>query len=186
MTVLSILNSSGTGFTKGASYFLLVAARSTLKSSMPPWIAHLAAAGWLRVLDGGNCFNVYGVARALRCYTPQVTEALERIAVARAFTCYQMATLLAETPTSVTPTLVLDLLVTFGDENVKRGERTRLLDECISHLRRLSQAAPVAVSVSLRPDLDNAMLQRLEEAAGQSWRLEAEAAPVVQPRLFSY
>ena len=50
--------------------------------------------GRLLVLDGGNSFNVYPVARGLRQRTPQVTAALQCISVARAFTCFEMASLL--------------------------------------------------------------------------------------------
>src|SRR4030065_337535 len=56
--------------------------------------ARLAQRAPLRVLDGGNCFNAYIVALALRQQTTDVTAALERIRVSRAFTCYQMVTLL--------------------------------------------------------------------------------------------
>src|SRR5512143_1050211 len=72
--------------------------------------ARLAQQAPLRVLDGGNCFNAYVVAVALRQQTQDVEAALERIRVSRAFTCYQMVTLLDETPSAETPmaTLVLD------------------------------------------------------------------------------
>jgi hypothetical protein len=113
--------------------------------------ARLASQIALRVLDGGNRFNVYVVAQAIRRRTAEVPRALERIRVARAFTCYQMVTLLAGTPELDQPTLVLDLLATFYDENVRLGEAQRLLEECLLHLRRLSGGAPVVVSA--RPPL---------------------------------
>ena len=96
--------------------------------------ARLSAAGDLRVLDGGNRFNVYPVARAVRRYTSDLTGALARIRLARAFTCYQMAALLAETPADGLPTLVIDLLATFYDDNAKLTESQRLLADCIPHL----------------------------------------------------
>ena len=65
--------------------------------------ARLALTGELRVLDGGNRFNVYPVARIIRRYSPELTAALARIRLARAFTCYQAAAMLAEMPAETAP-----------------------------------------------------------------------------------
>jgi len=121
--------------------------------------ARLASRGSVRVLDGGNCFNAYQVSRILAHSLSSASSgskpghqpsdlhtALERIHVARAFTCYQVHTLLAETPCSPHPTLVLDLLSTFYDESVTLNESQRLVNDCLYHLRRLSEKAPVVVS----------------------------------------
>lgn len=136
--------------------------------------ARLALEGPLRVLDGGNRFNAYqcsrDLARYLTAHPAQVDEsqsglalpgtaaqevgrphtwkqALERISLARAFTCYQMLTLLGETPPLLQrPTLALDLLATFYDESVRADEALHLLERCLGDLRRLSAQAPVVVS----------------------------------------
>ncbi len=108
--------------------------------------ARLALSGELRVLDGGNRFNVYPVARTIRRYSPELTAALARIRLARAFTCYQAAAMLAEMPAEPRPLLVIDLLATFYDESVNLNESRRLLAGCIPHLQRLSRCAPVVVS----------------------------------------
>ena len=144
--------------------------------------ARLSAAGELRVLDGGNCFNVYPVARAVRRYTSDLTGALARIRLARAFTCYQMAALLAKTPADGLPTLVIDLLATFYDDNAKPTESQRLLADCIFHLKRISQFAPVVVSARLPAPLcaeKRVLADTLQAAAGGSWQLEALPAPKI-------
>jgi hypothetical protein len=145
--------------------------------------ARLAQRAPLRVLDGGNCFNAYIVAMALRQHTSDVNAALERIHVARVFTCHQMVTLLAETPAVPVATLVLDMLATFRDENVPMAERRRLLLGCLQRLKSLSAAAPVLVSASpdsgppmsgrsarRKPPPRDELLTLLEAAAGQVWR----------------
>ena len=108
---------------------------------------------------------------------------LERIRLSRAFTCYQLVALLKGTPAEPVPTLVLDLLSTFYDENVSTEESLRLLQECVVHLRRLNRLAPVAVSIrpgppESRPELLNTML----EAASMVWTLEPHI-PKPPPRL---
>jgi hypothetical protein len=148
--------------------------------------AQLALESPLRVLDGGNCFNVYTVAQALRRHTPRVYAALGRIDVARAFTCYQVTTLLENTPAGPYPTLVLDLLATFYDESVPLGERRRLLHKNVGELRRLSQQGRVLASAYPPPPeaRQSAVLyETLVDAADRIWRLELpQPAPVL--RLF--
>ncbi len=154
--------------------------------------ARLALRAPLRVLDGGNCFNAYVVAAALRLHTSDVNTALERIRVARAFTCYQMVTLLTETPEVPVATLVLDLLATFRDENVPQGERRRLLTASLQRLQHLAVAAPLLVSAShdsgppmssrvarrKLPDRDE-LFDLLEQAAGAVWRFGPPPPPPV-------
>jgi hypothetical protein len=78
---------------------LLVLAPHAAAEAMLALTAHLARRGPLRVLDGGNRFNVYRVARFLRPQSgADLSGALERIQVARAFTCYQMLGLLQASP----------------------------------------------------------------------------------------
>jgi len=142
--------------------------------------ARLAVSDQLRVLDGGNRFNVYPVARAVRRRTADMKQALQRVCLARAFTCYQMLALLRETPQDGMPVLVIDILATFYDDNVDLLESQRLLAACIPHLRRLSQRAPVVVSLKLPTRLSApkiVLVRMLEAVAGAAWQLEALPAP---------
>jgi hypothetical protein len=75
-----------------AGFALLVGPRS-LNASMQLLIARLGAQAALHVLDAGNRFNAYRVARL----AGGRTEVLDRITVARAFTCYQVLALLEST-----------------------------------------------------------------------------------------
>jgi hypothetical protein len=124
---------------------LLIIPRAKTKA-MLDLAAQLALQSPLRVLDGGNQFNVYSVVRTLRQRTLHLTAILKRIQVARAFTCYQMTALLSNSTTQPMPVLVLDLLETFYDENVTFPECRRLLKICTEHLKRLAQNTTVLVS----------------------------------------
>lgn len=143
----------------------------------------LALRGPLTILDGGNRCNVYTLARAVGGRT----EVLERITLARAFTCYQMVTLLENTPAGHGPVLLLDLLSTFYDEAVSIFERRRLLNDCLFHLSRLSRSSGVVVSVSLSKAAsqeNEALLASLAAAADGVWS-PPPALPVIEPqRLF--
>ena len=158
--------------------------------------AHLALRGPVRVLDGGNSYNALHVSRYLRRHTVQLDETLNRITVARAFTCYQVVTLLAETATSAGsvqavsphPTLIIDLLATFYDESIEAREAHRLLREVVNQLHRLRCLAPVIVSLRPPPlhQPDRAALSRpLEKIADHLLMREVVETAVCQPSLFS-
>ena len=142
--------------------------------------ARLALRGALRVLDGGNRFNVYRVARAVgRMSRASLRPALERICVARAFTCYQMAAMLEQTLPETIPTLVVDLLGTFYDESVPFNERRRLLGGSVHQLQHLGKQAPVVVSLRppRSPQPAAAQLQETVQRAADLIWIHAEPPP---------
>ena len=146
--------------------------------------ARLAVTGRVRLVDAGNCFDGYGLARQLRQQTSRWQEALERVSVARAFTCYQVETLLSESVSDFSPVLVLNLLDTFYDENVNLNERLRLLKVSLGELKRLHRTASVAVSTCTpTPDQPAELLEMLTQASGQVWSFE-EPQPLEPMRLF--
>ena len=182
---------------------LLVLARG-MHAPLLSNLHRLAERSPLTVLDGGNRFNAYLVARGARGQA----ELLERITVSRAFTCYQMLSLLESTPAplascqrdcaraagsrpaAVPPRLilVLDMLNTFYDESVRAHERRRLLTGCIAHLDRLSRPAGGAVTVHppAVPSPEAIEFVRMLEAHAADMFLppQAPALTTAQPRLF--
>jgi hypothetical protein len=78
--------------------YLLLAPRPFGRNAMNTLAAHLAVSGPLRVLDAGNWFDAYAIARLVRRQTAQLDQVLQNIRVARAFTCYQVLTLLEQYP----------------------------------------------------------------------------------------
>jgi hypothetical protein len=168
--------------------WMLIVAPHAANDLMLDMIARLAWRGPLRILDGGDRFKAHIVARTLRRVTIgdslHFQAALTRILLARAFTCYQLVTLLENTPADPTPTLVLDLLTTFYDESVPLRESQRLLDICIAHLKRLSAQGPLAVSARPPkiPGERFILVERLADAADQALRLETPVS-LPPPRL---
>ncbi len=155
--------------------------------SLMSMLAVLAQRGRVLVVDGGNCFDAYALARALRQRTPQVQAALNSVLLSRAFTCYQTVAMLADLPVDGTPVIVLDMLSTFLDENVRFAKRLRLLEESLNLLRSISQGAPVAVWARTRSSLNDEnqqLLAPLLESAQDIWELQAPEIPTHQLRLF--
>lgn len=167
----------------------LIAAQRGSDTALTSLVARLALQGGVQVLDGGNRLRPYlcgrELARLLYSARPpdaaSLPQALERIQVARAFTCYQVVSLLSQAPARPFPTLVLDLLSTFYDESVSMPEARRLLASCISQLLRLSAYAPVVVSVGPLPakaPQERAVFLKVVEAAAQAvWVLQDPTSP---------
>ena len=164
---------------------LVIAPRFFLKETIPGLISHLAQLSSVRILDGGNSIDVHLLARELQRKTGQVFRYLDRIELARAFTCYQMLAMLLETPASPSPIVALELLATFYDENVAQMERKRLFTRCVSEIVRLSQSVPVLITISNTSLLEESIdwLGLLKQHADRTWHLEKKSIPTT-PRMF--
>ena len=164
------------------SWTLLVGQRK-LNPGLLVAIARLGEHTPVRVLDGGNRFNAYIVARTAR----GLPATLDRITVSRAFTCYQAFSLLESTPASPYPFIVLDMLNTFYDESVRSAERMRLLKTCITHLERLQSTSGGVVSVH-PPAVPSpeavGMLELLQASAGECIFAQLDPTPPYTLPLF--
>lgn len=104
-------------------------------------------------VDGGNRFDPYAIAKASQALRGNGREALSRIHVSRAFTCYQMEALLArKLPGALERfdarmALVLGLPETFADADVPYAEACRVFRNCLSALRRVALAGTRVVLV---------------------------------------
>ena len=121
-------------------------------------IARLAGLGSpLYVVDGDNSFRSYLIARYARVMRLDPRLALAQVQVSRAFTCYQIATIVERLSRQVDTAdcvsvncagvVCLGLLGTFYDEDVAWSEAQRLLQEVIAHLKSLAKRRPVLVTV---------------------------------------
>jgi hypothetical protein len=149
----------------------------------------------LRVFDGGNRFDGYFVARMARRFMVNTAvqdpidphAILNRIRLSRAFTCFQMADLIENTPISPEPLFILDLLNTFYDESVPLRDTKRLLSITIAHLKRLASTGPVIVGAREPRALVKdrwTLLDQLQLAADSAWLLRApESTEPMQPKL---
>jgi hypothetical protein len=148
-------------------------------------IAKLALRGPVMVLDGGNRFAGYRIMQHLRLHLADPMPAIQRVFVRRAFTCYQVLTMLEELPARSQPTILLDMLSTFYDENVPLEETSRLLECCLRQVSRLTQAGPMLVTLAPPPTSDRlCLVERLSAAAHTFYSAEAPLLPGLQPLLF--
>ena len=167
-----------------SNQILVITAGRAAREQMLEWEALLAIQDEVTIIDGGNRFNVYQVAKSVRRKTAKLHEALQNIKISRSFSCYQMAALLREIQTGTKPLFILDLLFSFYDEDIKVQESQRLLEKALIDLKRLSQNSPVVIST--RPLTNNPerqiLLDMLTDIAAVVWKGE-EPVPVQEETL---
>ena len=132
---------------QGAHPLTLIFESRPQRAALDEIIIREALCNPILVLDAGNCFNPLQLTQKIRKQTQEVIETLERIQVARAFTCFQVVTLLEETRDPKGPVFILRLLTTFVDEMIPVYERLRLLKQVDGHIERLRTSAAVRVMI---------------------------------------
>ncbi len=142
-------------------------------------IAELGVRGAVTILDGGNRYRPYQVATLLRRKTVNISTAANRLFSRRAFTCYEMNTLLGSTPSLNQPYVILDLLNTFYDDHVPAYEADRLLKSCLAQIQRLGLSGPVIVT--LAPPLVEERGFLLEQVCRQADEVIIKEVPICQP-----
>jgi hypothetical protein len=99
----------------------------------------IAAGEWLPDHDDLR----YGVYK----YTSAFDEILDRLILARPFTCLQLLDLLMEADKQSGAVLILDFLHLFYDSDVDLSLRYSTLEQCCQYTKRLSFSNPVALVV---------------------------------------
>lgn len=134
-------------------------------------VHYFAARGEVRVIVGGNRFSLERLPLVLGEDISKLHEVLERTKISRGETCYQLLHALQKTPSEKTPLIVMDMLDTFYDEDLTEGEVSRVLENCLIHLRRLSEHAPLLISASVPPNRERLLadLVKLSEYSIELW-----------------
>ncbi|HPO85107.1 MAG TPA: hypothetical protein PLN86_04575 [Candidatus Hydrogenedentes bacterium] len=147
-------------------------------------IAELGLRGPVTIMDGGNRYKPYQVAMLIRRKTVEINTVANRLCSRRAFTCYEMNTLLGTTPSASHPHVILDLLHTFYDDHVPAHEVHRLLDSCLKQIERLQLSAPVVVTLAPPLVPERTFLLELVCQKADEMLIKEEPMPqAVQPAL---
>jgi hypothetical protein len=109
-------------------------------------VAAISLKGEVRVVDAGNRFDAYLVARQVRRMTVAVNPCLERIRLVRPFTCYQFMTALEELAHACSPLIIIEIANLFLDEDVKDADSRRLFEKGMRFLQRYSRESHVVVT----------------------------------------
>jgi len=108
-------------------------------------------------IDGGNTFRLYKVARLAQLHQLNPQEVLERIFISRAFTAYQLTSLildrLEETVKKYDAKLVVisDVAGFFLDNDVPHEEAQRVYSQIVSYLSSFARKHQIVVVVTYLP-----------------------------------
>lgn len=164
---------------------LLLAPRSIQRPLLNEFIARLALRGEVQVLVCGNRFDTHAIARRLSKHTQALEAVLARIHLARAFTCYQVLSLLRQHRTAVLPTLASDLPDLFSEESLPQTERLKVFRACLEELTPLSRRVQTLVSAvpAYHPE-QQPFIALLQAQAQTIWQFESLPQSPLQLRLF--
>jgi len=108
-------------------------------------------------IDGGNTFRLYQVARLAQLHKLNPKEALDRVYISRAFTAYQMTTLvmekLQETVKKYNAKLVIvsNIAGFFLDKDVPEEEARRVFSQITSYLSKFAQEKQIILIATYPP-----------------------------------
>jgi hypothetical protein len=124
-------------------------------------------------IDGGNTFRLYQITRLARLYQLDAKKVLDRIYISRAFTAYQMTSLILRKLKDAYKTckarlvIVSDIAAMFLDKNMQDKEAKSIYRHVTTHLSNFAREHQVIIVATYPPHIDsrrNAYLQALTRA----------------------
>jgi len=108
-------------------------------------------------IDGGNSFRLYEVSRIAQLHQLEPRQVLERIYISRAFTAYQLISLildkLKETADSLNSKLVIisDITELFLDRDIPRKEALEVFNHLTFYLSKFAEENQLIIMVTCLP-----------------------------------
>jgi DNA repair protein RadA len=118
-------------------------------------------------IDGGNSFKLYQIARLARLHNLNPEKLLKKIHVARAFTAYQITSLilekLKETVNKYKAKLVIisDILKYYCDNEIDEEERHQIYKQVVAYLSRFAKENDILLIVTENSKNQNKKLHDL-------------------------
>ena len=120
-------------------------------------------------IDGGNTFRLYKISRLAQLHLLNPRQALERIFISRAFTAYQLTSLildkLEETVQKYNAKLVVisDIAGFFLDNDIPNEEAQKVYSQVISYLSSFAKKHQIILIATYLPDSENERSSLLQE-----------------------
>jgi hypothetical protein len=121
-------------------------------------------------IDGGNTFRLYNVALLAQLHHFNPKEALERIFISRAFTAYQLTSLLMEKLEETVKTynaklvVISDIAGLFLDSDVSAEEAQRIYGQIVGYLSNFARKHQIIIVATYLPYETSKRNTQLQEA----------------------
>jgi hypothetical protein len=139
----------------GSSSVISLASLLCVRAQLPVQLGGLGSN--IVFIDGGNTFRLYNIARLAQLHQLNPTGTLERIFISRAFTAYQLTSLiiekLEETIKKYTAKLVVisDIAGFFLDNDIQQEEAQRIYSQIVSYLSNFTRKHQIIVITTYLP-----------------------------------
>ncbi|MBY9013158.1 MAG: hypothetical protein KGD70_12355 [Candidatus Lokiarchaeota archaeon] len=149
----------------GSKSVLSLSSLLCVRAQLPPQLGGLGSS--VVFVDGGNSFKLYQTTRLARLHNLNPDKILKKIHIARAFTAYQLTSLilekLKETVSRCDAKLVIisDILTKSSDNQVDREEMCVIYKQIIGYLKRFAKENNVLVIVTENSETEDRFLHDL-------------------------
>ena len=143
----------------GSHAVLSLSALLCIRAQLPPQLGGLGSN--VVFIDGANTFRLYQITRLARLHQIDPKQALDRIFISRAFTAYQMTSLLlqkledAVNAYNAKLVIISDIAAMFLDKDVQDEEAKRIYSQITINLSRFAREHRAIVVATYPPHIDN-------------------------------
>jgi hypothetical protein len=142
-----------------------------IRAQLPPQLGGLGSN--VIFIDGANTFRLYHITRLARLHQLDPKQVLDRIYISRAFTAYQMTSLIMQKLEDAVKNcnsklvIISDIAAMFLDKDVEDEEAKRIYSQVTTRLSNFTREQQVIVVATYPPHIDsprNIYLQALTSA----------------------
>jgi branched-subunit amino acid aminotransferase/4-amino-4-deoxychorismate lyase len=136
-----------------------IASLLCIRAQLPPQLGGLGSN--VVFIDGANTFRLYHATRLARLHQLDPKQALDRIYISRAFTAYQMASLILQKLEDAVKTynaklvIISDIAAMFLDKDVQDEEAKRIYSQVTTYLSNFAKEKQTIIIATYPPHIDN-------------------------------
>lgn len=139
----------------GSSSVISLTSLLCVRAQLPPQLGGLGSS--VVFIDGGNTFRLYNVARLAQLHQLDPNKVLGNIYISRAFTAYQLTSLIMEKLEETVETynakvvVISDIAGFFLDNNVQADEAQRVYSQIVTYLSNFARKHQIVLIATYLP-----------------------------------
>lgn len=143
----------------GSQSVQTIASLLSIRAQLPPQLGGLGSN--VIYIDGANTFRLYQITRLARLCHLDPKQALDRIHISRAFTTYQMRSLVLQKLEDAVKTcnskliIISDIAAMFLDKDVEDEEAKRIYSQVINRITKLAKESQTIIVTTYPPHIDS-------------------------------
>ena len=143
----------------GSQLVLSLSSLLCIRAQLPPQLGGLGSN--VVFIDGANTFRLYQVTRLARLHQLDPKQALDRIYISRAFTAYQMTSLILQKLEDAVKNfnaklvIISDIAAMFLDKDVEDEEAKRIYSQITTRLSNFAREHQTIIVATYPPHMDS-------------------------------